>query len=412
MPTSLRHALRSLKRTPVFTVAAILTLALGIGSVAATFAIVYGVLLAPLPYGHPERLISIGLTPRSAELQRIQQPPAVYFTYKQYARRLEDVGFYRTGSGNIWGTDCNNDPERVTATWVTSSTLPLLQVKPILGRWFTNDEDRPNSQMVAIISSSIWRTRFHSAPDVIGKKLYVNSVLREIVGVMPEHFVFPDADTRIWLPTRLDPNSPTVGDFTYWSVARLAPGASPEDAQRELAAIFPRVAELFPRLESGTATTTWVEQARPSPIAVPLRDEVTNGIAQTLWILAAASGLVLLVAWANVANLLLIRADGRQLELAVREALGASRFRIVTHFLGESLMLTATAGAVALLAAWGAVRALVAFGPADVPRLAELRVGFATVAFVVAVSIVGAIVCGAVPAFRIRRSTLSINLRD
>jgi predicted permease len=412
MPTSLRHALRSLKRTPVFTVAAILTLALGIGSVAATFAIVYGVLLAPLPYGHPERLISVGLMPRSAELQRIQQPPAVYFTYKRYARRLEDIGFYRTGSGNIWGTDGNNDPERVTATWVTSSTLPLLQVKPLLGRSFTNDEDRPNSQMVAIISASIWRSRFHSANDVIGKKLYVNSILREIVGVMPEHFVFPDADTRIWLPTRLDPNSPVVGDFTYWSVARLAPGATPDDAQRELGAIFPRVAELYPRLESGTTTAAWVEQARPTPIAVPLRDEVTNGIAQTLWILAAASGLVLLVAWANVANLLLIRADGRQLELAVREALGASRFRIVTHFLGESFLLTATAGAVALLGAWAAVRALVAFGPADVPRLAELHVGFTTVAFVVAVSILGAIVCGAMPAFRIRRASLSINLRD
>ena len=132
MPTSLRHALRSLKRTPAFTAAAILTLVLGIGSVAATFAIVYGVLLEPLPYGHPDRLVSIGLG--SPELRRIEQPPAVYFTYKRFARRIDDIGFYRTGNANIWTLDAGDAPERVTATWVTTSTIPLLQVAPILGR--------------------------------------------------------------------------------------------------------------------------------------------------------------------------------------------------------------------------------------------------------------------------------------
>jgi putative ABC transport system permease protein len=165
-------------------------------------------------------------------------------------------------------------------------------------------------------------------------------------------------------------------------------------------------------LESGTATTDWLEQTNPRPVALPLRDDVTSGIARTLWMVAAAAGLVLLVAWANVVNLLLIRADGRQLELAVREALGASRLRIATHFLGESIVLTTTAGAVALLAAWGAVRALVAFGPADIPRLADVGVGLTTVGFVVVVSIVGATICGAVPTIRLRRASLSINLRD
>jgi predicted permease len=401
-----------LNRTPVFAVAAILTLVLGIGAVTATFAIVDGVLLEPLPYGHSDRLVSVGLDPRSAELQRIQQPPGVFFTYKRFAHRIADIGFYRTGNANIWTGVGADESQRVTATWVTASMIPMLQVAPILGRSFTNDEDRPNVTNVVVISESVWRTRFRSARDVIGKTLYVNSVPRQIVGVMPDRFSFPDADTRLWLPTRLDPNSPSIGDFTYSGVARLAAGATSAEVQREFAAVLPSVAELYPRLESGTATKAWIDQVGPAPIVVPLRDEVTNGIAKTLWMLAAAAGLVLLVAWANVANLLLIRADGRQLELAVREALGASRLRIVTHFLGESLVLTVTAGAVALLAAWGAVRALVAFGPADIPRLAELHIGAATAAFVVVVSIVGAIVCGAVPAFRIRRASLSINLRD
>ncbi|HEY9228790.1 MAG TPA: ABC transporter permease [Gemmatimonadaceae bacterium] len=211
MPMSLRHALRSLKRTPVFTGAAILTLVLGIGSLAATFAIVYGVLLAPLAYGNPDRLISVGPDPQSAGLRRIQQPPAVYFTYKRFARRIAEIGFYRTGSANIWTSDGGNEPERVTATWVTSSTIPLLQVTPTLGRSFRDDEDRPNSEMVAIISESVWRSRFQGARDVIGKKLIVNSVPREIIGVMPDRFSFPAADTRLWLPTRLDPSSGIVG---------------------------------------------------------------------------------------------------------------------------------------------------------------------------------------------------------
>jgi predicted permease len=399
-----------LKRTPVFTVAAILTLVLGIGSVAAMFAIVYGVLLAPLPYGHPDRLISVGL--QTPELRRIQQPPAVYFTYKRFARRLGDIGFYRTGNANIWTDGDGDAPERVTATWVTASTIQMLEAAPLLGRSFRSDEDRPNSPTVVVISESVWRTRFNAARDVIGKTLYVNSVAREIVGVMAERFSFPAAETRLWIPARIDPGSAVAGDFSYTAVARLAPNATPYDAQRELEQVLPRMAESFPRLESGTATAAWLDEVRPAPIVVPLREEVTSGIARTLWMLAAAAGLVLLVAWANVANLMLIRADGRQLELAVREALGASRLRIVTYFLDESIVLATTAGTLALFAAWGAIRALVAFGPADVPRLAELGIGLTTAGFVVVVAIVGAIICAAVPAVRIRRASLSINLRD
>ncbi|HUQ80821.1 MAG TPA: ADOP family duplicated permease [Gemmatimonadaceae bacterium] len=410
MPTSLRYALRSLGRTPAFTVAVILTLVLGLGSVASMFAIVDGVLLEPLPYGHPDRLVSVGL--QTAEVQRIQQPPAVYFTYKRFARTIVDVGFHRTGNANIWTGDGAVAPERVTATWLTASVIPLLQVKPILGRSFTADEERLNGPNVAILSESVWRTRFNSARDVIGKTLYANSVPREIIGVMPEGFAFPTAETRLWLPARIDPSALVVGDFSYTGVARLAPNATPALAQHELAQLLPRMAESFARLESGTATDAWLDQAHATPVVVALRDEVTGGIARTLWILGGAAGLVLLVAWANVANLLLIRGDGRQLELAVREALGASRLRIATHFLGEPIVLTAAAAAIALAVAWGAVRALVAFGPADVPRLAELGVGLTTVAFVVVMSVAGVIICGAVPAIRLRRASLSINLRD
>ena len=316
---------------------------LGIGAVATAFTLVYGVLLAPLPYGQPDRLVSVGLALRSADLRRIQQPPAVYLTYRRLTRRLADIGFYRTGNANLSAPDGLVDPVRVAATWVTASTIPLLQVRPLLGRSFIDDEDRDGGPQAAIISDWLWRTYFGGSRDVIGKTLIVNSVPRQVVGVMPPSFAFPAPDTKLWLPARLDRDATAMGDFAWWSVARLASGASPEDAQRELATALPRIAEWFPRLASGSSTAEWLEQSRPAPVVVPLRDEMTNGVARTLWMLAAAAALVLVVALANVANLLLIRADARQLELAVREALGASRWRLATHFLGEALALATAA---------------------------------------------------------------------
>ncbi len=408
----LRYAFHSLKRTPLFSLAATLTLVLGVGAVTAMFAIVHGVLLAPLPYAQPDRLVSLSLTLRSPELRRIQQPSGAYFTYRRFAHRIDDVGFHRTGSANIWGDAGADEPERVAATWMTTSTFSTLGVSPFLGRAFTTDEDRPNGPNVVIISEPVWRTRFLASRDVLGKTLYVNSVPRTIVGVMSDRFRFPGPDTRIWLPARLDSASAVVGDFSWSAVARLHAGAEADDARRELAGMLPRMAELFPRLESGSSTAEWSNQTRPSLSVTTLRDEITTGIAKTLWILAAAAALVLIVACANVSNLMLIRADGRQLELAIRQALGASRLRVVSSFFGESVILASGACLVGLASAWAAVAALVAFGPTDIPRLAELHIDAVTVATCAIVSVVVAIVCSVVPAFRIRRATLSISLRD
>lgn len=412
IPTALRHAVRSLRRTPVFTLTAIVTLVLGIGSVAAMFAIVHGVLLAPLRYRDANQLVAVSTGLRSPELRRILQPAGMYFTYQRFARQIKDIGFYRTGSGNLSGDDGANDAQRVTATWVTASMFPTLGVSPIIGRPFTSEEDVPRGPDLVVISDAIWRTRFLSSPDVIGKTLTINSVPRKVVGVMPAGFEFPTGKTTVWLPARLDPSSIVAGDFTYSGVARLAPGVTPEQARRELASILPRMPESFPRLESGLATAAWLDEAKPMPVVIPLRDEITGGIARTLGILAAAAGLVLLVACANVANLMLIRADSRQLELAVRQALGASRLRILTHFLGDSAVVATLAGAISLAASAAAVHAVVAFGPTDIPRLDELDVGPATVGFTLLVSVAVAIVCSAVPAFRVRRASLSISLRD
>lgn len=417
---ALGRALRSLKRSPAFTLTVILTLALGIACVGSMFAVVYGVLLAPLPYGEPARLVSVRLT--TAEADDLWQPPALQVTYDRLARTLVGVGFHRTGSTNVWTQGSSGAADSVVATWVSASTIPLLQVAPVLGRSFTEEEELRGGPDAVILSESEWRSRFNAAPEVIGKTLMVNSVAREIIGVMPSGFSFPSSATRIWLPAKRVDNA-SVGDFSYSGVARLAPGASLEQAQRELQALLPRMAESFPRLESprvdraqgrvpAMSTAQWLAEVRPTPVLVPLQEEITQGITGPLWMLAAAAGLVLLVAWANVTNLLLIRADARQPEVAIRAALGADRRRTAATFLAEAVVLGAPAGAIAVILVQVLVTGLVAFGPIDIPRLAQLRVGSATLAFIALVTATGVMLCTAVPASRLWRAPLSLDLRE
>lgn len=405
------HAVRTLRRIPAFTVAAILTLAVGIGAIGAMFAIVHGVLLAPLPYDAPERLVSVHL--QAADGSTIRQPPALQAVWTRHVRSLDGIGMHRTGSTNLWLGGSEDIADSVVGTWVSASTMELLRARPLLGRTFTPEEELRSGPDAVILAEAEWRSRFRAAPDVIGKVVMVNSVPRTVVGVMPADFAFPlqAAATRVWLPAKRQDDG-SVGEFAYTAVARLAPGATLAQAQQELAAVLPRLADEHPRLASGGATATWLADVAPVPVLVPLHDEVTAGIAPTLWPLAAAAALVLLVAWANVANLLLVRADARQGELAVCAALGASRRHAATHFLGEALLLGGIAGVLGLLLAYAAVAALVAFGPTDVPRLASLHSGASAPGFLALVTAASVLVCAAVPAGRAWRANLPQHLRE
>jgi putative ABC transport system permease protein len=408
----LRHAWRSLRRTPVFTLTAALTLVIGIGASVAIFAVLNGVLLKPLPYGQADRLVGTWHDLPPVGLKKANQTPGTYFTYKKLARSIENIGIYEDGAVNVAEPGGASEPQRLTSVWITASLIPTLQISPLLGRNFTELEDVPNGPNVVIISQAMWRNRFGADRGIIGRSMDVNGLSRQIVGVMPERFRFPTAATQLWLPLQLSPNGQFSGGFNYNGVARLKPGMTVANAQRDFAAVLPRVVDLFPNLAPGISTQMLLDQAKPVPVLIPLRQDITGGIYRTLWMVAAAAGLVLLVACANVANLILVRADGRQRELAVREALGAGRARVMAHFLSESAILAGIAGALGLGVAWVAVRALVVAGPAEVPRLAEVRIDAVTVLFAMAVAALVAVVCSIIPALRIGRLHLSNALRE
>ena len=410
----IRHALRSLRRTPAFSITATLTLVIGIGALVTIFTVVNGVLLRPLPYGNPDRLVGAWHDLPPISMMHAQQTPGTYRTYKALAHTIEGIALYQESAVNIGGPG-GGEPQRITSARITADLIPLLQLPPRLGRNITEAEDRPNGPDVVIISDALWRTRFGADQRIVGRKIDVSGVTREIVGVMSPEFRFPSADTRLWLPLRLDPNEKFPGGFNYDGIARLKPGVSVEQAQRDFAAVLPRMVERSPNLAPGVTTQMLLDQAKPRPLLVPLLADMTREIAKPLWMIAAAALLVLLVACFNVANLMLVRADARQRELAVREALGAGRARVLAHFFAESAVLSAVATILGLVVAWLAVRALVAGASTDaiaIPRLSEVSIDGMSVAFAIVVAVVVALACSLVPALRIGRTQLSSALRE
>jgi len=398
--------LKSLHRAPVYATTVVLTLALGLGAVGAMFAVVHGLLLAPLPYGQPERLVSLDLM--LADGNRIGASPALHAIYRRFATQVEDLALYRVGRANVAAPDDAGEARNVGVAWASASLMRVLQVGPQLGRAFTDAEDLRAGPQAVILSDAEWRSRYSGSPEAIGRILVVNDVPREVVGVMPPEFAFPHAEVRMWLPAKPG-NDTTAADFFFTGVARLAPGATRESAQRELAAILPRLGELYPQLGSGGSTASWIAESKPVPHVQDLRAMLTGELAPTLWLLAAVAGLVLLVAWANVANLTLVRADAAGRDVAVREALGAGALRAAAPLVGESVLLGAAAVVLALFGIAAALWALRRFGPVDLPRLAEVSLGPWTVVVVLALALLGCLAGGFALA---RRGALSGRLRE
>jgi putative ABC transport system permease protein len=377
-----RHAGRRLAARPGFTAVAVLTLALGIGATSAIFSVVYGVVLKPLPFAEPGRLVGLYHRGGGVNLALMNQGPATYFTYRDSQRAFEGIGAWESNEVSITG---RGQPERIEALSVTQATLPLLRVQPALGRLFRGEDDAPGRPLRVILTHGYWQRRFGGAFDVLGRPLNVDGEAGEIIGVLPSSFRFLRAHPDVVLPMRLERVDFVMFDFQ--AVARLKPGVTLAQANADIARMIPLLKDGHDRLKL-------------QPNVRPLADDVTGDIGRVLWMLLAAVGVVLLIACANVANLFLVRAEGRQQELAMRAALGASRGRIARELLSETVLLAVVAGALGLVLTEVAIVLLRSVAPERLPRVDEIGIDPAVLLFTLAISLLTGVLFGLVPIVR------------
>jgi predicted permease len=302
-----RYTLRNVRRSPGFACVAILTLAIGIGANTAIFSVVYGVLLKPLPFHEPEGLV--GVWHRAAGFSvpvMIEQGAATYLTYRESNRVFDDIGLWNAEEVSITG---HGEPERAQALWVTEGVLPILRVPPMLGRIFTQEDDAPQSPRRAILTHGYWQRRFGAATDVIGRSLNINGTPYEVIGILPASFKFLRTDPALLLPLQLNRAEVRVGDFSYRGLARLKSAVTLEQANADVARMIPLAVERFPSWPG--LTRQMFDEMGLGPNVRPLSQDVIGEIGRVLWILLATVGVVLLIACANVANLFLVRAEGR-----------------------------------------------------------------------------------------------------
>jgi predicted permease len=386
----LRYAARIFTRQPGFAAAAVVTLALGIGATTAIFSVVYGVLLKPLPFEEPERLVS--LAHASAGGGR-NQGPATYFTYLDNQRVFEAVGGWDRAEAAITG---RGDPEQVAVLQVTDAILPLLRVRPLLGRVFRADDDARDAPLRVVLTYGYWQRRFGGTPNVVGQTIVVDGRAGEIIGVLPASFQFPGSNNAVLLlPMQLDRADAQRPSFGFQGLARLKPGVTLSQANADVA----RMIALLP---------PGFEVLKLQPNVRPQAEYVIGDIGRMLWILFAAVGVVLLMACGNVANLFLIRVEGRHRDLAVRAALGAGRGRLAQTLLSESVLLAFVGGTLGLLLAEMTIRLLRDLAPPQLPRLDEIAIHPAVLIFAFAVSLLSGVAFGLITVVKFTRPSTII----
>jgi predicted permease len=389
----IRHTLRRLRRTPAFTAAILLTLALGIGATTTIFGVIDSILIRPLTYPNADALVAIRVTaPGMPGLPgNIGGSASMYFTYREENRTFEHYGLWNSGGASITGVA---EPEQPRALFVTYGVLDALGVTPLLGRWFSQADDTPGSPETVMLTYGYWQRRFAGNQAILGRTLTINSRPHTVIGVMPLEFRF-QRDTELILPQRFDRNKQFLGGFGYQGIARLKPGVTMEEADADLARML------------GVWLNAWspnpgisgevFRNARLTSSARPLKQDIVGDIGKALWVVMGTMGLVLLIVCANVANLVLVRAEARQQELAIRAALGAGWGRIAREMLVESLTLGVLGGGLGLGLAYGALRILVARGPDTLPRLLEIGIDPLVLAFALGVSLLSGAFFGTMP---------------
>jgi predicted permease len=394
---ALPPVLRRFTRAPLFTAIALMTLAIGIGANTAVFSVVNGVLIKPLPYPSADELIGIWHSAPGVGFNNgnLGGSPAMLFTYREEGRSFQDIGLWSGGGVTVTGF---SEPEQVRNLRVTHGVLQALAVPPMLGRWFSREDDTPGTPETVILMHGYWQRRFGGDQAVIGRAMTIDSVSRTVVGVMPAGFRFLNTDAEIILPLRFDRARVVLGNFSYQGLARLKPGVTVQQANADVTRILPIWLKAWPA-PFGMDSKLF-ENARVAPALKPLKQDVIGNVGDVLWVLMGTIGVVLLIACANVANLLLVRVESRQQELATRAALGAGWWRISRELLHESLVLGLVGGVLGIGVAFGALRLLKAIAPETLPRLAEIAIDPIVLAFAVAASLLSGLLFGLVPVLK------------
>jgi len=403
----IKPILRRLARSPLFTVITLLTLAVGIGANTAIFSVLNGVLLKPLPYPDPDRLVGVWESAPGLGWNDVNASPSTYFTYREENQTFVDTGLWRNDSVSVTG---NGEPEQVEVLSVTDGTLPVLGIQPIRGRWFTRKDDLPGSPETVMLSYGYWQRKFGMDPSVLGRRIIIDGEAREVIGIMPQSFRFMNQNHSLILPLQLDRSKAFIGNFSYNGIARLKPGISLAQANADVARMLTIMMRKFPPAPG--ISLKMFEQARLGPNVRLLKRDVVGDIGNVLWVLMGTIGAVLLIACANVADLLLVRAEGRQHELAIRSALGAGKWRIARELLLESVGLGLVGGVLGVGVAYLALRLLVAMGPTQLPRLDEISIDPLVLLFTLAVSLIAGVLFGLIPVFKYAGPRLESALRQ
>jgi putative ABC transport system permease protein len=379
----------------MFTLVAILTIAIGVGANSVIFSVINGVLLKPLPYPQPDALISLWQTAPKINLKDVDLCPSDYFIFREQNRSFTSMGAWDGNGVTITG---KGSPEQVRTIMVTDGILPTLGLAPALGRAFNTKDVEPGAPEVVMLMHGYWQRRFGGAPAAVGKRILIDGQATEIIGILPETFRFLDEKPELLQPLRFNRAKTTLGNYSYRGIARLKPGVTMAQANADIARLIPIAHASFPPPPGFSAKM--FEDADIHAALRPLRQDVIGDLGKVLWVLMGSIGVVLLIACANVANLLLVRAEGRQQELAVRLALGASSGRIAAELLFESMLLGILGGAAGLGLAAGALRVLISKAPDYLPRLDSIAIDAPVILFTLAISLGAGLLFGLIPVLK------------